>query len=122
MIIDNACIFGSASKESACNAGDLGSILGLGISPREGNVYPIQYSCQENSAGRGVLWATAHEVGHGNESLSPPPHPSQQSLYCGRKILLIYSYFKILLRYHLRMTCQRKLEADTLISLLAVTL
>jgi len=52
----------SDSKESACNEGDLGLILGLGRSPQERNAYPIQYSCQENSAGRGVLWATVHEV------------------------------------------------------------
>ena len=35
-------------KESACNAGDLGSILGLGRSPGEGNGYPFQYSDLEN--------------------------------------------------------------------------
>ena len=40
---------GSAGKESACNAGDLGSILGLGRSPREGKGYPLQYSGLENS-------------------------------------------------------------------------
>ena len=35
-------------KESACNAGDSGSIPGLGRSPGEGNDYPLQYSCLEN--------------------------------------------------------------------------
>ena len=40
---------GSAGKESACNAGDLGSISGLGRSPGEGNGYPLQYSGLENS-------------------------------------------------------------------------
>ena len=40
---------GSGGKESACNAGDLGSIPGLGRSPGEGNGYPFQYSCLENS-------------------------------------------------------------------------
>ena len=40
---------GSAGKESACNAGDLGSIPGLGRSPGEGNCYPLQYSGLENS-------------------------------------------------------------------------
>ena len=40
---------GSAGKESACNAGDLGSISGLGSSPGEGNSYPLQYSGLENS-------------------------------------------------------------------------
>ena len=41
---------GSAGKESACNAGDLGSILGLGRSPGKGKGYPCQYSGLENSA------------------------------------------------------------------------
>ena len=40
---------GSAGKESACNAGDLGSIPGLGRSPGEGKDYPLQYSGLENS-------------------------------------------------------------------------
>ena len=40
---------GSAGKESACNAGDLGSILGLGGSPGEGKGYPLQYSGLQNS-------------------------------------------------------------------------
>ena len=40
---------GSAGKESACNAGDLGSIPGLGRFPGEGKGYPLQYSGLENS-------------------------------------------------------------------------
>ena len=40
---------GSAGKESTCNAGDLGSIPGLGRFPREGKGYPLQYSGPENS-------------------------------------------------------------------------
>ena len=40
---------GSVSKESACNEGNLGSILGLGRSPGEGKVYPLHYSSLENS-------------------------------------------------------------------------
>ena len=39
---------GSDSEESACNAGDLGSIPGLGRPPGEGNGNPLQYSCLEN--------------------------------------------------------------------------
>ena len=39
---------GSAVKEFACNVGDLDLIPGLGSSPGEGNVYPLQYSGQEN--------------------------------------------------------------------------
>ena len=41
--------FGSAGKESACNVGDLGSILGLGRSLGEGKGYPLLYSGLENS-------------------------------------------------------------------------
>ena len=41
--------FGSAGKESTCNAGDLGLIPGLGRSPGEGKGYPFQYSGPENS-------------------------------------------------------------------------
>ena len=54
--------FGSDHKESACNAGDLGSITGLGRSPGEGNGYPHQYSCLENSMDRGAWQATVHGI------------------------------------------------------------
>jgi len=47
---------GSDSKESAYIAGDPNSI------PGEGNGYPLQYSCQENSMHRKAWWATIHEV------------------------------------------------------------
>ena len=40
---------GSAGKDSACNAGDLGLIPGLGRSPGDGKGYPLQYSGLENS-------------------------------------------------------------------------
>ena len=42
----------SVGKESACNAGDSGSIPGLGISPGEGNGNPLDYSCLENPMDR----------------------------------------------------------------------
>ena len=51
---------GSAGKESACNAGDLGSIPGSGRSPGEGNSNPLQYSCLENPMDRGAWWAAVH--------------------------------------------------------------
>ena len=46
------------SKESAWNAGDLGSIPGSGRSPGEGNGNPLQYFCLENSMDRGAWRAT----------------------------------------------------------------
>ena len=57
-----ACYLGSDGKESACNAGDLGSIPGLGRSPGEGNSYLLQYSSLENSMDRGVWQAAVHGV------------------------------------------------------------
>jgi len=43
---------------SACNERDLGSILGLGRSPGEGNGNPLQYYCLENPMDGGAWWAT----------------------------------------------------------------
>ena len=51
---------GSDCKESACSAGDLGSIPGSGRCPGEGNGYPLQYSCLENSMDRGARQAAVH--------------------------------------------------------------
>ena len=53
---------GSDGKESTRNAGDLGSIPELRRSPGEGNSYPCQYSCLENSMDRGAWQATVHDV------------------------------------------------------------
>ena len=53
---------GSDGKESACNAGDLSLIPGLGRFPREGNGYVLQYSCLENPMERGAWRATVHGV------------------------------------------------------------
>ena len=52
----------SDSKESACNAGDLDSIPGLGRSPGEGNGHPLKHSCLENPMDRGPRQATIHVV------------------------------------------------------------
>ena len=53
---------GSDGKESACNAGDLSLIPGSGRSPAEGNGYPLQYFCLENSMGRGAWCVIVHGV------------------------------------------------------------
>ena len=65
----------SVSEESACNAGDPGSISGLGRFPGEGNGNPLQYSCLENSMGKRAWQATVHgvtRVGH-DLAIKPPP-------------------------------------------------
>ena len=53
---------GSDSKDSTCNAGDLGSIRGLERAPREGNGYPLQYSGLENPMDMGAWRVTVHGV------------------------------------------------------------
>ena len=90
--LDHSFPGGSEVKVSSCNAGDLGSIPGLGRSPREGNGNPLQYSCLENpmdgeawgpqsmgSQRVGHNWATLLSLslssGRGSFPLSPlPPH------------------------------------------------
>ena len=49
---------GSDGKESACNAGDLGSIPGLGRSPGGAHGNRLQYSCLENPMHGGAWWAS----------------------------------------------------------------
>ena len=62
---------GSDGKESACNAGDMGLIPGLGRSPGRGHGNPLQYSCLENPHRQKSLaqrveynWATKHSTQH----------------------------------------------------------
>ena len=65
----------SVGKESACNAGDLGSSPESERSPGEGNGNPRQYSCLEKPMNRGAWWATVNgvaRVGH-NLATKPPP-------------------------------------------------
>ena len=53
---------GSHGKESSCNAGELGLILGLGRAPGEGNGYLLQHSCLGYPMDRGAWQATFHGV------------------------------------------------------------
>ena len=53
---------GSDRKESACSAGDLGSLPELGRSPGGGNGHPFEYSYLENPMDRGAWWVTVHRV------------------------------------------------------------
>ena len=55
-------VSGSVDKASAYNVGGLGSVFGLGRSPREGNGNPLQYSCLENVMDRGAWWAPVHGI------------------------------------------------------------
>ena len=56
---------GAVVKNLPANEGDarnVGSILGSGRSPGEGNGNPLQYSCLENPLDRGVWWSTVQRV------------------------------------------------------------
>ena len=64
--------YSSVGKESACNAGDLGSIPGSGRSPGEGNGNPIQYSCLENPY-------IVHGVARVRHDLAAKPPPMYRS-------------------------------------------
>ena len=52
----------STGKDSACSAGDLGSIPELERSPGGGHGNPLQYSCLKNPMDRGIWPATVHRV------------------------------------------------------------
>ena len=52
----------SDGKESACSAGDLGSIPGSGSFPGEGNDNPLQYSCLGDPTDRGAWQAAVYGV------------------------------------------------------------
>ena len=63
-------ISGSEGKESACNAGDLGLIPGLGRSPGEGNGNPLQYAWLENPMEPGRLQSMGSQELDTTEQLS----------------------------------------------------
>ena len=85
----------SVGKESACNAGDLGSIPGSGRSPGEGNGNPLQYSCLENSMDKGAWQATVHGVARVGHDLAtkPPPLVYLLLFFLDCTTLLMGSYF-----------------------------
>ena len=72
-----------AQSESACNAGNLGSVPWLGRSPGEGNGSPLQYSCLKIPMGRGAWKATVHGVTSVRYDLAAKPTsqpPGESSL------------------------------------------
>ena len=92
-----------SGKESACNAGDLGSIPGLGRFPGEGNGNPLQYSCLETSMNRGAWQATVH-------AMTKSWHPTSPLKYLLHFIYvdprLTYYLFHLYVAYARRVTEQ----------------
>ena len=81
---------GSEDKASACNAGDPGSILGLGRSFGEGNGNPLQYLCPENAMDRGARYATVHRVAKSWTRLSNltfTQHIKKHTLLCNKGLV-----------------------------------
>ena len=74
--------YSSDSKESACKAGDLGSVSGLERSPGEGNGNPLLYSCLEHSMDRGAWKAIVPGVAKSGMQLKQlPMHACKESLF-----------------------------------------
>ena len=65
----------SVVKNPSANAGDMGFILGFGISPGDGNGNPLQDSCLGNPMDRGAWWAIVHEVAKESDTDSLPAEP-----------------------------------------------
>ena len=92
----------SNGKESACNAGDPGSISGPGGSPGEGHGSPLQYSCLENSMDRGV-WQSmgSQRVRHDwvINTDTPQTLPTIPPTPCWQWFLCVPSYFCFIRRH-----------------------
>ena len=99
-------------KESACNAGDTGSIPGLGRSPGEGNGNPLQYSYLENPMDRGAWWATVHGVAeldatNTNTQYNEYPYNHHRGLttvsiyllHTSKEVTYIFTFYSQILKY-----------------------
>ena len=86
---------GSDSRESTCNAGDLGSIPGLGRSLGEGHDNPTQYSCLENPDGQRSLMGYSpwgHKQLDMTERLRAAQHMEWISHGCGLEQLSAFQW------------------------------
>ena len=80
--------------------GDMGSILGSGRSPGEGNGNPLQYSYLENPPDRGAWWATVHGVTKSQTWLRP--HTHQITFSASQTILFVPPPFWLLIPFSFR--------------------
>ena len=129
-------------KKMPANVGDLGSVPELGRSPGEENGNPLQYSCLENSMGRGAWWATVHRVAeldtseqlihthtHTHTFISKPASfaafPSQLSYFILSIAKNFDASFASLLRhsgpcYHMALHCYHMVSLSSLIWICAI--
>ena len=68
-------------KNLPANAGDMGSIPGLGVPPAVEKSIPFQYSCLEKSMGRGAWWATVHGAAKSWTQLNTHTHAHNQLVF-----------------------------------------
>ena len=86
-------------KKPACNAGDMGSIPGLGSSPWRGYSNPPQYSCLENPKDRGAWQATVHRITQSQTWVNHIPFNSPTvDQYLGNNSSSIFYWCKEILR------------------------
>ena len=85
----------SVGKESACNAGDPGSIPEMERYPGEGNGYPLQYSCLGNPMDRGAWPAIVHGVPKSRTQLT-----EWHVIWITHKYMLNYSHFSVISTIH----------------------
>ena len=82
----------SVGKESACSAGNLGSIPRLGRSPGEGNGRLFPYSCLENPMDRGAWWATVSGFARVGHDLATKPPSQRCGSFCCIAKWISYTY------------------------------
>ena len=82
---------GSVVKNLPANAGDAGSVPGLGRSPGRGNGNPLQYSCLKKSCGRGAWRATVHGITESTDWVRAHTHLLNGSI----EMPLFWSFFRM---------------------------
>ena len=100
---------GSDSKESACNAGDPGSIPGSGRSPGERNGYPLQYPCLENPMDREAWLVTVHSVTESQTRLQQ--FSSRSSIVKRQVVVNPFCWKQCSIMEHLEISMTQNLEA-----------